>query len=156
MNARRRTLGILVICCLCALFLGCTSAPTVTPDVADTATDLTSTADDVSDTIDDATDEAQNIATAATGTELEAITAEHVETMKRLQAERDELNKAVEKSNALSFRLAGEIEKLREKLAKAEKELAVIKQQLITLILALGFLVVLMLLYLYARIKRLV
>jgi len=136
--------------------LGCNTPPTVTPDVANTATDLTSTADDVSDTIDDATVEAQDIATAATGTDLEMPTAKHVETMKRLQAERDELHKAVEKSNALSFRLAGEIEKLREKLAKAEKELAVIKQQRITLILALGFLVVLILIYLYARIKRLV
>jgi len=136
--------------------LGCNTAPNVTTDVANTATDLTSTADDVSDTIDDATVEAQDIATAATGTDLEMPTAKHVETMKRLQAERDELNKAVEKSNALSFRLAGEIEKTVEKLAKTEKELAVIKQQRITLILALGFLVVLMLLYLYARIKRLV
>jgi len=155
-NARRRTLGILVICCLCDFILGCNTPPTVTPDVADTATDLTSTADDVSDTIDAATDEAQDIATAATGTDLEKPTAKHVETMKRLQAERDELNKAVEKSNALSFRLAGEIEKLMEKLAKTEKELAVIKQQRITLIIALGFLVVLILIYLYARIKRLV
>lgn len=156
MNEKRRMASILLVLIVGVMFFGCTSSPTVTTDVADTATDLTSTADDVSDTIDDATGQAEDIATAATGTDLEGPTAEHVETMKRLQAERDELNKAVERANELAFRLAGEIEKLREKLAKTEKELAVIKQQRITLILALGFLVVLIILYLYARIKRLV
>lgn len=156
MSEKRRVAGILVICFACVMFLGCTSAPSITPDAVDTVTDLNDATDTLGDAITDAADSAQAIADATAGTEYAELTASHAEEVRVLVALHKTLEEKVTAANELSLKLAGQSEELRTKNLKQKTEIAILKGQRLALLLILGFLFVFALLYLYARIKKLV
>lgn len=156
MNEKRRMAGILAVCFACALFLGCTSTPSITPDVIDIQTGLTDATDNLGDAITDAVDSAQDIADATAGTQYEDMTAKHADEVKGLVALHKELEEKVTASNDLAFKLACQSEKLRTENLEQKTEIAILKGQRLALLLILGFLFILALLYLYARIKKLV
>lgn len=156
MNERRRTLGILALCCLCAFILGCTSTPSITPEVIETQTELNDAADTLGDAIQDTAEQAQEIADVTVDTEYAELTTAHAEKVRELVALHKTLEEKVTAANELSLKLAGGNEKLRTEILEQETEIAILKGQRLALILILGFLFVLFLLYLYARIKKLV
>jgi gas vesicle protein len=154
MNEKRRMAGILVVCFACALLLGCTSAPSLTPEVIDVQTGLTDATDTLGDAIQDSADTAQEIADVTAGTEYADLTAKHAKEVKELVELHKTLEEKVTAANELSLKLAGQSEELRTEEQKTE--IAILKGQRLALILILGFLFALLLLYLYARIKKLV
>ena len=156
MNEKRRMAGILVVCFACALFLGCTSAPSVTPEVVETQTELNDATDTLGDAIQDTADSAQEIADVTAGTEYEELTAKHAKEVREVVELHKTLEEKVTAANGLSLKLAGQSEELRTKNLEQETEIATLKGQRLALVLILGFLFTLILLYLYARIKKLV
>jgi hypothetical protein len=154
MNGQKRMAGILVVCFVCALFLGCTSAPSLTPEVIDVQTGLTDATDTLGDAIQDSADTAQEIADVTAGTEYADLTAKHAKEVRKLVELHKTLEEKVTDANELSLKLAGQSEELRTEEQKTE--IAILKGQRLALILILGFLFALLLLYLYARIKKLV
>src|SRR5690554_1185179 len=86
MNEKRRMACFLVVCLACAFILGCTSAPSVTPEVIDVQTGLTEAADTLGDAIQDSADTAQEIADATAGTEHAELTARHAQEVRELIA----------------------------------------------------------------------
>ena len=154
MNGQKRMAGILVVCFVCALFLGCTSTPSMTPEVIDVQTGLTDATDTLGDAIQDSADTAQEIADVTAGTEYAELTAQHAKEVRKLVELHKTLEEKVTAANDLSLKLAGQSEELRTEEQKTE--IAILKGQRLALILILGFLFALLLLYLYARIKKLV
>ena len=147
--------GLLVVCFACALLLGCTSAPSVTPEVIDMQTQLTDATDTLGDAIQDTADSAQEIADATAGTEYAELTAQHAREVRELVELHKTLEEKVTAANELSLKLAGQSEELRTENMEQKTEIATLKGQRLALILILGFLFTLLLLYLYARIKKL-
>jgi hypothetical protein len=156
MNEKRRMAGLLVVCFSCAFILGCTSAPSITPEVIDVQTQLTDATDTLGDAIQDSADTAQEIAAVTAGTEYAELTARHAKEVNELVALHKTLEENVTAANELSLKLAGQSEELRTENLEQETEIATLKGQRLALILILGFLFTLFLLYLYARIKKLV
>ena len=156
MNEKRRMAGLLVVCLTCALFLGCPSTPSVTPEVVETQTELNDATDTLGDAIQDTADSAQEIADVTAGTEYAELTASHAKEVKELVALHKTLEEKVAKANELSLKLAGQSEELRTENLEQETEIAILKGQRLALALILGFFVAFTLLYLYARIKKLV
>ena len=156
MNEKRRMAGLLVVCLTCAFILGCTSAPSMTPEVIDTQTQLTDATDTLGDAIQDTADSAQEIADVTAGTEYAELTAQHAKEVRELVALHKTLEEKVAKANELSLKLAGQSEELRTENLEQETEIAILKGQRLALALIFGFFVAFTLLYLYARIKKLV
>jgi sensor c-di-GMP phosphodiesterase-like protein len=156
MNEKRRMAGILVVCLTCSFIMGCTSAPSITPEVVETQTQLTDATDTLGDAIDNAADTAQEIADATAGTEYAELTAQHAKEVRELVTLHKTLEEKVTAANELSLKLAGQSEELRTENLEQKTEIANLKGQRLALILILGFLFALLLLYLYARIKKLV
>ena len=156
MNEKRRMAGILVVCFACALFLGCTSAPSITPEVVETQTELNDATDTLGDAIKDTADSAQEIADVTAGTEYEDMTEKHAREVRELVTLHKTLQEKVTAANELSLKLAGQSEELRTENMEQKTEIATLNGQRLALILILGFLFALILLYLYARIKKLV
>ena len=156
MNEKRRMAGLLVVCFACALFFGCTSTPSMTPEVIDVQTGLTDATDTLGDAIQDTADTAQEIADVTAGTEYAELTAQHAAKVRELVALHQTLEEKVTAANELSVKLAGQSEELRTKNLEQETEIAILKGQRLALALILGFFVAFTLLYLYARIKKLV
>ena len=156
MNEKRRMAGLLVICLACALFLGCASTPSMNPEVVETQTGLTDATDTLGDAIQDTADSAQEIADVTAGTEYAELTARHAKEVKELVALHKTLEEKVTAANELSLKLAGQSEELRTENLEQKTEISILKGQRLALILILGFLFALFLLYLYARIKKLV
>ena len=156
MSGQKRMAGILVVCFACALFLGCTSTPSMTPEVIDVQTGLTDATDTLGDAIQDSADTAQEIADVTAGTEYADLTAKHAKEVRELVALHQTLEEKVTVANELSLKLAGQSEELRTENLEQKTEIATLKGQRLALILILGFLFALFLLYLYARIKKLV
>ena len=156
MNEKRRVAGILVVCFVCALFLGCTSTPSITPEVIDVQTGLTDATDTLGDAIQDSADTAQEIADVTAGTEYADLTAKHAKEVKELVELHKTLEEKVTAANELSLKLAGQSEELRTENLEQKTEIAILKGRRLALILILGFLFTLFLLYLYARIKKLI
>ena len=156
MSGQKRMAGLLVVCVACAFILGCTSAPSMTPEVIDVQTGLTDATDTLGDAIQDTADTAQEIADATAGTEYAELTAQHAKEVRELVALHKTLEEKVTAANELSMKLAGQSEELRTENLEQKTEIAILKGQRIALILILGFLFTLLLLYLYARIKKLV
>ena len=154
MNEKRRMAGLLVVCLACALLMGCTSTPSITPEVIDVQAGLTDATDTLGDAIQDTADSAQEIADVTAGTEYAELTAKHAKEVRELVALHKTLEEKVTAANELSLKLAGQSEELRTEEQKTE--IAILKGQRLALILILGFLFTLFLLYLYARIKKLV
>ena len=156
MNEKRRMAGVLVVCFACAFIMGCTSTPSMTPEVIDTQTQLADATDTLGDAIQDTADTAQEIADATAGTEYAELTAQHAKEVKELVALHKTLEEKVTAANELSLKLAGQSEELRTENLEQETEIAILKGQRLALALILGFFVAFTLLYLYARIKKLV
>jgi len=156
MNEKRRMAGLLVVCFIGALLLGCTSAPSLTPEVIDVQTGLADATDTLGDAIQDSADSAQEIADVTSGTEYEDMTAKHAREVRELVELHKTLQEKVTAANELSLRLAGQSEELCTENLEQKTEIAILKGQRLALILILGFLFTLLLLYLYARIKKLV
>jgi len=156
MNEKRRMACFLVVCLTCAFILGCTSTPSITPEVIDVQTGLTDATDTLGDAIQDTADSAQEIADVTAGTEYAELTAQHAKEVKELVELHKTLQEKVTAANELSLRLAGQSEELRTENLEQKTEIAILKGQRLALILILGFLFTLLLLYLYARIKKLV
>jgi len=156
MNEKRRMAGLLVVCFIGALLLGCTSAPSMTPEVIDVQTGLTDATDTLGDAIQDTADSAQEIADVTAGTEYADLTAKHAKEVRKLVELHKTLEEKVTAANELSLKLAGQSEELRTENLEQKTEIATLKGQRLALILILGFLFTLLLLYLYARIKKLV
>ena len=156
MNERRRTLGLLALCCLCALLLGCHTTPSVTPEVIETQTELADATDALGDAIQDTADSAQEIADVTAGTEYADLTAKHAKEVGNLVELHKTLEEKVTAANELSLKLAGQSEELRTENMEQKTEIAILKGQRLSLLLILGFLFIMLLLYLYARIKKLV
>ena len=148
--------GLFVICFACAFILGCTSTPSLTPEVIDVQTGLTDATDTLGDAIQDTADSAQEIADVTAGTEYAELTAQHAKEVRELVTIHKTLEEKVTAANELSLKLAGQSEELRMENLEQETEIAILKGQRLALILILGFLFALLLLYLYARIKKLV
>ena len=156
MSGQKRMACFLIVCITCAFILGCTSAPSITPEVIDVQTGLTDATDTLGYAIQDTADSAQEIADATAGTEYAELTAQHAKEARELVALHKTLEEKVTAANELSLKLAGQSEELRTENFKQETEIAILKGQRLALILILGFLFALLLLYLYARIKKLV
>lgn len=156
MNEQRRMAGFLVVCFACALLLGCNTTPSMTTEVIDTQTELTDATDTLGDAIQDTADTAQEIADATADTEYAELTASHAEQVRKLVTIHNTLKEKVTAANELALKLAGQSEELRTENLEQETEIAILKGQRLALLLILGFLFTLLLLYLYARIKRLV
>ena len=154
MNEKRRMACFLIVCFSCALLMGCTSTPSITPEVIDVQAGLTDATDTLGDAIQDTADSAQEIADVTAGTEYAELTAKHAKEVRELVALHKTLEEKVTAANELSLKLAGQSEELRTEEQKTE--IAILKGQRLALILILGFLFTLFLLYLYARIKKLV
>ena len=154
MNEKRRMAGILIVCLACAFILGCTSTPSITPEVIDVQTGLTDATDTLGDAIQDTADSAQEIADVTAGTEYAELTARHAKEVRKLVELHKTLEEKVTAANELSLKLAGQSEELRTENLEQEAEIAILKGQRLALILILGFMFVLALLYLYARIKN--
>jgi hypothetical protein len=119
-------------------------------------TGLTDATDTLGDAIQDSADTAQEIAAVTAGTEYAELTARHAKEVRELVALHKTLEENVTAANELSLKLAGQSEELRTENLEQETEIAILKGQRLALILILGFLFTLLLLYLYARIKKLV
>lgn len=156
MNEKRRMAGILALCLACAFILGCTSAPSLTPEVIDVQTGLTDATDTLGDAIQDTADSAQEIADVTAGTEYADLTAKHAKEVRELVTLHKTLEEKVTAANELSLKLAGQSEELRTENFEQETEIAILKGQRLALALILGFFVAFTLLYLYARNKKLV
>lgn len=156
MSGQKRMAGLLVVCLACAFILGCTSTPSITPEVIDVQTGLTDATDTLGDAIQDTADTAQEIADVTAGTEYAELTARHAKDVKELVSLHKTLEENVTAANELSLKLAGQSEKLRTENLEQETEIAILKGQRLALALILGFFVTFTLLYLYARIKKLV
>src|SRR5690554_181739 len=156
MSGQKRMACFLIVCFACAFILGCTSAPSMTPEVIDTQTQLTDATDTLGDAIQDSADTAQEIADVTAGTEYAELTARHAKEVKELVELHKTLQEKVTAANELSLRLAGQSEELYTENLEQKTEIATLKGQRLALILILGFLFALFLLYLYARIKKLV
>ena len=156
MNGQKRMAGILVVCLACAFILGCTSTPSITTEVIDVQTGLTDATDTLGDAIHDSADTAQEIADVTAETEYAELTAKHAKEVKELVELHKTLEEKVTAANELSLKLAGQSEELRTENLEQKNEIATLKGQRIAIILILGFLFTLFLLYLYARIKKLV
>lgn len=156
MNERRRMVCILAVCALCALLLGCPSVPSTTPEVIETQTELNDAADTLGDAIQDTAEQAQEIANVTVDTEYAELTTAHAEKARELVTLHKTLEEKVTAANELSLKLSGGNEKLRTENLEQETEIAILKGQRLALLLILGFLFTMFLLYLYARIKRLV
>ena len=156
MNEKRRMAGLLVVCFACAFILGCTSAPSMTPEVIDAQTQLTDATDKLGDAIQDSADSAQEIADVTADTEYAELTAQHAKEVREVVELHKTLEEKVTAANELSLKLAGQSEELRTENLEQEKEIAILKGQRLALVLILGLLFTLLLLYLYARIKKLV
>ena len=156
MNGQKRMVGLLCVCLACAFILGCTSAPSMTPEVIETQTELTDVTDTLGDAIQDSADTAQEIADATAGTEYAELTARHAKEVRELVTIHKTLEEKVTAANELSLKLAGQSEEQRTENLEQKTEIATLKGQRLALILTLGFLFALFLLYLYARIKKLV
>ena len=150
MNEKRRTACFLVVCFSCAFILGCTSAPSVTPDVVEAQTELNDATDTLGDAIQDSADTAQEIADVTAGTEYAELTAQHAKEVRELVELHKTLEEKVTAANELSLKLAGQSEELRTENLEQKTEIANLKGQRLALILILGFLFALILLYLYA------
>jgi len=156
MSGQKRMACFLIVCVACALFLGCTSTPSLTPEVIDVQTGLADATDTLGDAIQDSADSAQEIADVTAGTEYADLTAKHAKEVRELVALHKTLEEKVTAANELSLKLAGQSEELRTENLEQKTEIATLKGQRLALILILGFLFALFLLYLYARIKKLV
>jgi hypothetical protein len=156
MSGQKRIACFLIVCFSCAFILGCTSAPSITPEVVETQTELTDATDTLGDAIHDSADTAQEIADATAGTEYAELTAQHAMEVKELVALHKTLEEKVTAANELSLKLAGQSEELRTENMEQKTEIAILKGQRLALALILGFFVAFTLLYLYARIKKLV
>ena len=156
MSGQKRMACFLIVCLTCALFLGCTSTPSMTPEVIDVQTGLTDATDTLGDAIHDSADTAQEIADATAGTEYAELTARHAKEDRELVTIHKTLEEKVTAANELSLKLAGQSEEQRTENLEQKTEIAILKGQRLSLILILGFLFALFLLYLYARIKKLV
>ena len=156
MNEKRRMAGLLVVCFSCALLMGCTSTPSMNPEVVETQTELTDATDTLGDAIQDTADSAQEIADITAGTEYAELTAQHAKEVRELVALHKTLEEKVTAANELSLKLAGQSEELRTENLEQKTEISILKGQRLALILILGFLFALFLLYLYARIKKLI
>ena len=156
MSGQKRMACFLIVCFACAFILGCTSTPSMTPEVIDTQTQLTDATDTLGDAIQDTADTAQEIADVTADTEYAELTEKHAREVRKLVALHKTLEEKVTAANELSLKLAGQSEELRTENLKQETEIAILKGQRLALILILGFLFTLFLLYLYARIKNLV
>ncbi len=138
------------------VLMGCTSAPSVTPDVVEAQTELNDATDTLGDAIQDTADRAQEIADVTAGTEYAELTEKHAKEVRELVALHKTLEEKVTAANELSLKLAGQSEELRTENLEQETEIATLKGQRLALILILGFLFALLFLYLCARIKKLV
>ena len=156
MNGQKRMACFLFVCFACAFILGCTSTPSLTPEVVDVQTGLTDATDTLCDAIQDTADSAQEIADVTAGTEYAELTARHAKEVRKLVTLHKTLEEKVTAANELSLKLAGQSEELRTENLEQKTEIAILKGQRMALILILGFLFTLLLLYLYARIKKLV
>ena len=156
MSGQKRMACFLIVCVACALFLGCTSTPSLTPEVIDVQTGLADATDTLGDAIQDSADSAQEIADVTAGTEYADLTAQHAKEVKELVELHKTLQEKVTVANELSLRLAGQSEELYTENLEQKTEIAILKGQRLALILILGFLFALFLLYLYARIKKLI
>lgn len=156
MNEKRRMAGVFIVCAFLFVLLGCTSAPSLTPEVIDVQTGLTDATDTLGDAIQDTADSAQEIADVTAGTEYADMTAQHAKEVRELVELHKTLEEKVTAANELSLRLAGKSEELRTENLEQKTEIAILKGHRLALILILGFLFTLLLLYLYARIKKLV
>ena len=156
MNEKKRMASVFIVCAFLFVLMGCTSAPSVTPEVIETQTELTDATDTLGDAIQDTADSAQEIADVTAGTEYAELTASHAEEVRELVALHKTLEEKVTAANELYLKLAGQSEELRTKNLKQKTEIAILKGQRLALLLILGFLFVFALLYLYARIKKLV
>ncbi len=156
MNEKRRMAGVFIVCAFLFVLMGCPSTPSITPEVIDTQTQLTDATDTLGDAIQDSADSAQEIADVTAGTEYAELTARHAKEVKELVALHKTLEEKVTKANELSLKLAGQSEELRTENLEQKTEIAILKGQRLALILILGFLFALFLLYLYARIKKLI
>lgn len=156
MNEKKRMAGVFIVCAFLFVLMGCPSTPSVTPEVVETQTELTDATDTLGDAIQDTADSAQEIADATAGTEYEELTAKHAEEVKGLVALHKELEEKVTAANELSLKLAGQSEELRTENLEKKTEIAILKGQRLAIALILGFFVAFTLLYLYARIKKLV
>jgi len=156
MNEKRRMAGVFVVCAFLFVLMGCTSTPSMTPEVIDVQTGLTDATDTLGDAIQDSADTAQEIADVTAGTEYADLTAKHAKEVRELVALHQTLEEKVTVANELSLKLAGQSEELRTENLEQKTEIATLKGQRLALILILGFLFALFLLYLYARIKKLV
>jgi hypothetical protein len=125
----------------------------MTPEVIDVQTGLTDATDTLGDAIQDSADTAQEIADVTAGTEYADLTAKHAKEVKELVELHKTLEEKVTAANELSLKLAGQSEELRTENLEQKTEISILKGQRLALILILGFL---FLLYLYARIKKLV
>ena len=155
MSGQKRMACFLIVCLACAFILGCTSAPSMTPEVIDVQTGLADATDTLGDAIQDTADSAQEIADATAGTEYADLTAQHAKEVHELVALHKTLEEKVTAANELSLKLAGQSEELRTENLEQKTEIAILKGQRLALVLILGFLFTLLLLYLYARIKKL-
>ena len=156
MSGQKRMACFLIVCLACAFILGCTSAPSLTPEVIDVQTGLADATDTLGDAIQDSADSAQEIADVTAGTEYADLTAKHAKEVRKLVELHKTLEEKVTAANELSLKLAGQSEELRTENLEQKTEIATLKGQRLALILILGFLFALFLLYLYARIKKLV
>lgn len=156
MSGQKRMACFLILCLACAFILGCTSAPSLTPEVIDAQTGLADATDTLGDAIQDTADSAQEIADVTAGTEYADLTAKHAKEVRKLVELHKTLEEKVTAANELSLKLAGQSEELRTENMEQKTEIAILKGQRLALILILGFLFTLFLLYLYARIKKLV
>jgi len=156
MNEKRRMAGVFVVCAFLFVLMGCTSTPSMTPEVIDVQTGLTDATDTLGDAIQDSADTAQEIADVTAGTEYADLTAKHAKEVRELVALHQTLEEKVTVANELSLKLAGQSEELRTENLEQKTEIATLRGQRLALILILGFLFTLLLLYLYARIKKLV
>ena len=156
MSGQKRMACFLIVCLACAFILGCTSAPSLTPEVIDVQIGLADATDTLGDAIQDTADSAQEIADATAGTEYADLTAKHAKEVRKLVELHKTLEEKVTAANELSLKLAGQSEELRTEKLEQKTEIAILKGQRFALILILGFLFTLFFLYLYARIKKLV
>ena len=156
MNEKRRMAGVFIVCAFLFVLMGCPSTPSITPEVVETQTELNDATDTLGDAIQNTADSAQEIADATAGTEYADLTAEHAREVRELVTLHKTLEEKVTAANELSLKLAGQSEKLRTENLEQETEIAILKGQRLALALILGFFVAFTLLYLYARIKKLV
>ena len=156
MNEKRRMAGVFIVCAFLFVLMGCPSTPSITPEVIDTQTQLTDATDTLGDAIQGSADSAQEIADVTAGTEYAELTAQHAKEVRELVTLHKTLEEKVTAANELSLKLAGQSEELRTKNLEQKTEIAILKGQRLALILILGFLFTLILLYLYARIKKLI